>query len=784
MTMTATAAQSSCFQAALEYAHLGLYVIPLYGVDDSNRCQCGQSECSSPGKHPATAHGLKDASRDPETILDWWDGRMDCNVGIVTGQPSGVIALDVDGTDGEASLATFGPVPDTWRSATGRGKHVWFRHPGGDVPNFVKRLPGLDLRADGGYVVAPPSRHYTGRLYEWIISPTDASLAEPTAWLLDLVRPSHPVERTPSTLPDLIAEGGRNDTLYRLGRSIRAKGLSLPAISAALHAENQTRCVPPLPPSEVDGIAQHAATQPNHSTFVATAPAPPAADDDKAEEPGRVMGSLPRIMVTRRELRDLTSDALEALRLANDPPNLFQRGGTLARLRQSERGAPLLEVLTESAIRGMMARTADWRRATDSGLVPVPPPITVVKDLLALSDWQGVPILNGIVEAPSFSRDGTLLTQPGYDEVGRLWFHARPGLEIPGVPEHPSPEQVAEARQFLLDDLLGDFPFADEPARAHALAAMLLPFARELCGDRTPLHLIDAPTPGTGKGLLADMLTIPATGRSAEIMAEGRDDDEWRKRITAILIKAPGFILIDNVRRRLDSSALAAALTANEWTDRILGRSAVITLPVRSVWLATGNNVGLSNEMARRSVWIRLDSRVDTPWTRTGFRHPELAAWALENRGRLIHACLTLIQAWLAAGRPAGEANLGSFEGWARTIGGILSVAGVPGFLGNAHLLYAQADEEVQMWRAFVLAWWDSHQQQEVGTEELYTLAIDQSLIPEVLGDGGDRSQRTKLGKALGRMRDRIIGTYRIVNEREDRKGRRVYRLEPAGLPT
>jgi hypothetical protein len=111
-------------------------------------------------------------------------------------------------------------------------------------------------------------------------------------------------------------------------------------------------------------------------------------------------------------------------------------------------------------------------------------------------------------------------------------------------------------------------------------------------------------------------------------------------------------------------------------------------------------------------------------------------------------------------------------------------VAGVPGVLGNAHALYAQADEEVQMWRAFVLAWWDKHHQDEVGTEELYTLATAETLLTEVLGDGGDRSQRTKLGKALGRMRDRIIGPYRIVSDREDSKGRRVYRLEPAELPT
>ncbi len=777
------AERESWLNAALRYAERGLDVIPLQGVDDRGACRCARPDCPSPGKHPVTPHGVKDASRDPLVLRDWWEVAPDANVAVVTGAHAGVIVLDVDGDPGTTSLGSLPTLPTSWHSRTGRGEHYWFRHPGGVVPNAVGLRPGLDLRGDGGYVVVPPSRHVTGRVYEWIVGPDDAPLADPPPWLLDLVRSARPMEGVAPMRAPQIAEGARNDTLYRLARSLKAKGLSLPAMSAALHAENKARCVPPLPPSEVDSMVQHAATQRDHPTFVAPAPAPDVESNGNSEKTGAGARSLPRIVVTHRELRDLTEDGLEALRGANEPPTLFQRGG--ARLRHSEDNVPFLEALTEPAVRGLMARTADWRRRTDQGfLVPVAPPMPVVEDVLALPKWHDIPILNGIVEAPSFSREGMLLTRPGYDPAGRLWFHSRRDLTIAAVPEFPSPEQVRAARDLLVEELLGDFPFADEAARAHALGAMLLPFARELCGDRTPLHLIDAPTPGTGKGLLADMLTIPATGRSAEIMAEGRDDEEWRKRITAILIRAPGFILIDNVRRRVDSSALAAVLTAGHWTDRILGQSKTVTLAVRAVWLATGNNVGLSNEMARRSVWIRLDARRDTPWTRTGFRHPHLGAWALEHRGRLIHACLTLIQAWLAAGRPAGTATLGSFEAWAATIGGVLNVASVPGFLGNAHALYTQADEEVQMWRAFVLAWWDRHHQQEVGTEDLYTLATAETLLTEVLGDGLERSQRTKLGKALGRMRDRIIGPYRIVGEREDGKGRRLYRLEPTEAPT
>jgi putative DNA primase/helicase len=265
-------------------------------------------------------------------------------------------------------------------------------------------------------------------------------------------------------------------------------------------------------------------------------------------------------------------------------------------------------------------------------------------------------------------------------------------------------------------------------------------------------------------------------------MAEGQDDEEWRKRITALLLRAPVVILVDNVCRRIDSAALAAVLTTTVWTDRILGKTATVTVPIRAIWLATGNNVTVSNEIARRSLWMRLDARTDMPWQRSGFRHPDLRGWALKNRGRLVHAGLTLVQAWLAAGRPSGEANLGSFESWASTIGGILKVAGVPGFLANADQLYIQADAENQEWRAFVARWWDTHADGRVGTDQLYDIADDlayqEGLLVEVLGDGGERSKRTRLGKALGRLRDRIFSGFRIIDEGEDRRGRRRYRLE------
>jgi putative DNA primase/helicase len=416
-----------------------------------------------------------------------------------------------------------------------------------------------------------------------------------------------------------ILEGSRNDSLYRLARSLNAKGLSAPAIEAAVKAENAARCKPPLSDEEVDNIVENVLNQPNRADF-GTAGTPLAATSQQAGRQTR-----PRIIVTNRQLRSKTGEALDALRRANCPPTVFRRIGTLTRVRRNEQSNPILEPLSEGALRGLLARTADWHRVTITGnLAAVSPPIDVVQDILALSEWPDIPPIRGIVEAPTFAPDGSLLTHAGYHPAAQLWFHCAPGLDAPVISSKPKESEIEAAREFLLYELLGEFPFEDEASRAHVLVATLLPFVREMVLGPTPLHLIDAPSPGTGKGLLADVINIPATGRSATIMSEGQNDEEWRKRITAILMGGPVFVLIDNLRQRLDSPALAAALTGGTWTDRILGRTAMATLPVRAVWVATGNNITLSNEMARRAVRIRLDAKVDKPWTRSGFNETAL----------------------------------------------------------------------------------------------------------------------------------------------------------------
>jgi hypothetical protein len=182
------------------------------------------------------------------------------------------------------------------------------------------------------------------------------------------------------------------------------------------------------------------------------------------------------------------------------------------------------------------------------------------------------------------------------------------------LPATLTAEDVTEARSLLLDELLPDFPFATEADRVNAVRLLLLPFVREMISGPTPLHLIEASTAGSGKSLLASSLLSPGIGpASISTLPSCQHDDEWSKRITAALIAGHNALLLDNLNGHLDSGVVAAALTATRWNERILGSSTLADVAVRPVWVATANNLGLSSELVRRCVRIRLEPQTDRP---------------------------------------------------------------------------------------------------------------------------------------------------------------------------
>lgn len=198
-------------------------------------------------------------------VREWWTRWPDANIIIVTGAVSGIIVLDVDGPEGRASLQELKDLhilekmPRTPVSATGKGFHYIFRHPGGDLRNFARRLPGLDFRGDGGYIIAPPSIHPSGRAYEWKVSPDEQDPADPPDWLMDIIlgrdfvvggkqhgnRPKVDTNLVLSGIP----EGERDVTIFRYACRLRTQGLSYEE-AEILILQAADRCNPPFSPKE------------------------------------------------------------------------------------------------------------------------------------------------------------------------------------------------------------------------------------------------------------------------------------------------------------------------------------------------------------------------------------------------------------------------------------------------------------------------------------------------------------------------------------------------------
>ena len=484
---------------------------------------------------------------------------------------------------------------------------------------------------------------------------------------------------------------------------------------------------------------------------------------------------LPTVVV-KRQMRHETGDAWAVVHGSNYPPKLFQRTGSLVRLAQTD-AAPVIMPVGETALQGHLSQIANWVVQTKDMEISVHPPKDVVAVMVALPDAT-LPHLDTVASTPMFDQDGSLIAAPGYHRDARLWMHRPLDFDVGDIPANPTSREIDDARSLLLDDLLIDFPFASDADRCHAMAALFPTFVRRMIHGPLPIHLIEAPTPGTGKSLLAEAISLVCVGHSADVTTFDKDENDTRKKITALLVAAPQIVLVDNLRKGLLSSQIAAAITANIWTDRLLQTSQMLRLPNRAMWIATANNPALSMENARRSIRIRVDAKMDRPGRRRGFKHHPLGQWILGNRPALVRAVLTIVRGWVAAGMPDTDQVLGSFESWSKVVGGILQWCGVPGFLANTEELMEIADTEGSEWREFVTAWWDRFGHRFVTTTDLLGLATAKDLLGTVIGDGGSRSQKIRLGRALGTMRDRQFDSYRIKMSRERHSKQWEYGIE------
>ncbi len=344
-------------------------------------------------------------------------------------------------------------------------------------------------------------------------------------------------------------------------------------------------------------------------------------------------------------------------------------------------GGRAIHTVTADALLDCMSSVADFvklkfdpEKPTEPPKdVPVPPPMQLARTIERLGKYPGVRRLAGITTRPILHPDGSVATDPGYDPVSRLWYAP---LSVPDIRPRPTQEDARDAVKKLLD-LVGQFPFVADIDRSVFLASILSPMARGVFFGPCPGFVFGANLRGSGKGKLADIAAMIATGETAPAQAFPEDDEEQEKTIRAVAFGGQPVVLFDNVTGSIGGKALDVYLTATKYAARVFRTTDNRQVPAHTVLYFTGNNVIYHGDTSRRILPIRLESKTDRPENRS-FKVGDISGHTRSRRDELFGYGLDILRAYMLDGRPAYELpSFGSFEGWSPLIRGALLHAGM-----------------------------------------------------------------------------------------------------------
>ena len=342
----------------------------------------------------------------------------------------------------------------------------------------------------------------------------------------------------------------------------------------------------------------------------------------------------------------------------------YQRGGLIVTVvtDPGTRETRVQDISAPALVRAL-AGAATWERfdARAEDWVRTDPPARHAAVLFDSTSYHHLPVLSGLARQPYLRPDGSLMTAAGHDPSSGMFgvFDAR---EF-SIPNKPSVAD-AEAALARLKDLLTEFSFPRDTDVAAALSALLTAAIRPSLAH-APMFHARAHMVGSGKSYLCELITTFATSQRGTPTTFPGDDEECRKLLLAELLRAPAVIEFDNLTSDLVAhKSLCTALTSEHMSGRILGVSKTATVSTRALFLSSGNNVGPVQDMTRRCITIHLDPACEVPAARS-FKRPELVGDVLRERGRYVAAALTIVRAWIVAGRPKTDCkSMAGYGDW------------------------------------------------------------------------------------------------------------------------
>jgi putative DNA primase/helicase len=390
-----------------------------------------------------------------------------------------------------------------------------------------------------------------------------------------------------------------------------------------------------------------------------------------------VATSLPEIDVIPGLRHEAADAGIAAMHAANVP--FYQRAGGLVRVC-STRGrtsdgkdilVPGIVPVSQPMLGRALNTSALWQRPAKDGPERIDCPRDVVEEIDAMAGHWPFPPLIGVIGTPTLRPDGSLLCSPGYDAATGLYLHEPPPM--PAISDRPTKQDALNALSDL-NELLNDFPFVDNVDRSVAMSMLMTPVLRAGLGPAVPIHVVNAPAPGTGKSYLQDISTAISIGERCPVKSVASSDEETEKRLIGSAIAGHSTIALDNCNGILRGDFLAQVSERPVLEVRGLGSSTIYRINNVFTVFANGNNIIVYGDLTRRCVRCKLDANLEDPTERTFAGDP--VATILVDRGRYVGAILTIALAYLAAGTPNPPHRVPSYERWSVLVCGALTWLG------------------------------------------------------------------------------------------------------------